>query len=61
MMGQWYGGYGGFSFLMPLFFLGIVAVYVILLMAAWRAMKAHESLAGSMKEIAENLKTKKEL
>jgi uncharacterized membrane protein len=60
MMGQWYGGYGGFGFLMPLMFLGIVAVYVILLVVVWRAMKAHESLAGSMKEIAENLKLKRE-
>jgi uncharacterized membrane protein len=60
MMGQWYGGYGGFGLMMPLMFLGIAAVYIILLVAVWRAMKAHESLAGSLKEIAENLKLKRE-
>lgn len=58
MMGQWYGGYGIF---MPLMFLGMVAVYVVFLLAAWRAMRAHESLANSLKEIAESLKYKKEL
>jgi uncharacterized membrane protein len=57
MMGQWYGGFGIF---MPLMFLGMVAVYVVFLLAAWRAMRAHESLANSLKEIAESLKYKKE-
>ena len=57
MMGQWNGVFG---FLGPLMFLGIAAVYIVILIAVWRAMRAHELLASSIKEIAENLKIKKE-
>lgn len=50
-------GYGGMGFMWSLMMLGMVAFYVVLLIAAWRFMRAHESLAASLKELAEKLKT----
>lgn len=44
---------GGFAILMMI---GIVAVYVFLMVAIWRFMTAHESIAESLKIIAQNLK-----
>lgn len=52
-MGQWNGVFG---FLGPLMFLGIAAVYIIFLLAAWRAMRAHEEIASSLKIIADKMK-----
>ena len=37
---------------------GVLIGYVILLMAIWRGMRAHESIALSLKEIASRLKPK---
>lgn len=54
MMGSWFGGM--FSGMWMLMMLGMAAVYIIFLLAAWRAMRAHESLAESVKEIVENMK-----
>ncbi len=34
----------------------IIAVYVFIVVVAWRFMKAHESVAESIKIIAQNLK-----
>lgn len=52
-----YSLFGGFTF----FFVaaGTVAVYIFFMIMAWRFIKAHESMATSMKEIAENLKNNK--
>jgi len=38
-----------------IFILGSIAAGVFFIIAAWKAMRAHESIAGSMKEIAEAL------
>ena len=55
MMGSWFGGiFGGLGVLMMI---GMAAVYIIFLVAAWRAMRAHESIAETIKEIG-NLKPK---
>ncbi len=37
-------------------FIPIVALYVFLLVAVWRFMRAHESIAESIRMIAENMK-----
>ena len=48
---------GGLVFVIWLLMMaGMVAGYVILLLAAWRAMKAHESIAESLIGIANNFK-----
>lgn len=60
-MGSWFyeiGGYGGLINIVMLF--GMVVLYVLFLIAAWKAMRAHQSLAGSVKEFVESMKTKKE-
>lgn len=47
----------GFSILLLIFYMvlifGSIAAVVFFILAAWRAMKAHESIAESMKVIAE--------
>jgi len=35
---------------------GVLLGYIIFLVAVWRGVKAHESLAQSAREIAENLR-----
>lgn len=40
-----------------LIYLGIIAGYIIFLIAVWRVMKAHESVAAALKEIAHNRKS----
>lgn len=42
---------GGAFYVIP-----IVAVYVFMLVVVWRFMRAHESIAESIKSIAENIK-----
>lgn len=37
--------------------IGSIAAIVLVILAIWRAMKAHESIAGSMKEIAAALQS----
>jgi len=39
-----------------LMMIGLVAVYVFIVIVVWRFMRAHESIAESIKSIAENLK-----
>ena len=36
--------------------LGVIAGWIILLIAVWRGMKAHESIAESMKELTSQQK-----
>lgn len=56
MMGIGFGNmFGGMWLLMML---GMAAVYIIFLVAAWRAMRAHEAMANTLRDIAENLRTK---
>jgi len=45
--------FGGFGALMAV---GIVAVYIFVAVVVWRFMRAHESIAESIKSIAENIK-----
>ena len=40
------------------YFLAVVGVMIVVLVALWRAMRAHESIAESMKIIAEAQSTK---
>lgn len=57
MMG-WYGG-GMMGFLGPIVMvIGLAAFYIVFLVAAWRLMRAHESLAETLKEIAQSLRSK---
>lgn len=39
--------------------IGCVVVMAIMVIAFWRAMRAHQSIAGSLKQIADTLKTDK--
>jgi hypothetical protein len=41
-----------------IYFLAVVGVLIFLLVVLWRAMRAHESIAKSMKTIAEAQSTK---
>jgi len=54
----------GFGIALMVFYVflmvGSIAVMVFMVVAFWKAMRAHESIAGSMKEIAEALQVKKE-
>lgn len=54
MMG--FGNVGMMGFLWPLMMLGMAAIYVILLLALWRIMRAHENLAGAVKDLADKFK-----
>lgn len=47
---------GGFIGILLMF--GIIAAYVIIIVAAWRLMRAHESLAESLRDIALSLRNK---
>ena len=50
---------GGLFFVVwLLMMLGMVVGYIFLLVAVWRGMKAHESIAETMRDIANNLKPK---
>ncbi|MHB9093438.1 MAG: hypothetical protein ACYC21_02100 [Eubacteriales bacterium] len=50
---------GGLFFLVWLaMMIGMVVGYVVIIIAVWRGMKAHESIAGTLKEISDNLRTK---
>lgn len=49
-----------FGVLYVIFMIGCIVAVVITVLAIWRAMKAHESIAGSMQEIAAALKGRKE-
>lgn len=40
--------------------IGTFAIYIIAVLALWKAMKAHESLANSVKIIADNFKLNKD-
>jgi len=40
------------------FMIGIAVSYIIMLIAAWRAMRAHEKLADKVGEIADKLSVK---
>lgn len=54
MMG--YGNFGIIGFMWPLMMLGMAAAYIVLLLALWRIMRAHEILAGAVKDLAEKFK-----
>ena len=41
------------------FMMGVVIVWIVLLVAVWRAMKAHESIADSLNSIASTLAAKR--
>ncbi|WP_156896733.1 hypothetical protein [Desulfovirgula thermocuniculi] len=51
-MMMWYGGTAGIGMMMFL----MVIFYVVILIMAWKFVKAHESLAESLKIIAQHLK-----
>lgn len=53
-MGQMFGA--AFFIIWALIMIGSVAAFIILVIAIWRAMKAHESVAVSLREIAFNLR-----
>jgi len=54
-------GFGlGLMVFYMLLIVGSIAAMVFMVVAFWKAMRAHESIAGSMKEIAEALQVKKE-
>jgi Na+/proline symporter len=45
---------GGIGFLLWLVMMvGMIAAWILFLVAIWRGMKAHESIAESMKQIAQ--------
>lgn len=50
--------YGIFGLIWLLFFAGWLGVIVVFLVAVWRAMKAHESMAASAKEAVDLLRSK---
>ncbi len=53
------GVMGGLAFVIwLLMMLGMVTGYVIFLVGWWRAMKAHEFIANTLRDIANNLKFK---
>jgi len=58
MMWNYGGNYPMFSGMMIFMMIGMVAAYIILLLAAWRLMRAHENIAESIKNITQNFKAK---
>ena len=48
----------GFMIVWFIFMVGMVIGYAFMLVALWRASKAHQAIAESVKEIAEHLKLK---
>ena len=59
MMWNYGGGtYPMLSWMMPLMMIGMAALGIILIIAAWRLMRADEQIAESIKEISQTLKTK---
>ncbi len=49
---------GGFFFIFWLLTMGAIVVgYLVLLVAVWRGMKAHEAIAQTMKELVLHLKS----
>ncbi|MFZ5632376.1 MAG: hypothetical protein ACOY40_05960 [Bacillota bacterium] len=55
MWGNWGFGIPAFGLLMVLV---MAAFYVIVLVAFWRLMRAHESIAENLKHLSINLKEK---
>ena len=54
MQGQMAPALGGIFFILWLIMMiGVVAGWVIFLVAIWRGMKAHESVAESLQQIAQ--------
>jgi len=51
-------GEGLLVMVMGLVWLGALAGYVIFLIAMWRAMRAHESIAATVRELADHLRSK---
>ena len=41
-----------------LMFFGAITAYVVLLVAVWKLMRAHESIADSVRELVEHLRYK---
>jgi len=58
MMWNYGGSYQMFSGMMIFMMVGMLAAYIILLLAAWRLMRAHERIAESIKEIMQYFKFK---
>lgn len=58
MMWNFAGNYPMFSGWMFMMMICMLAAYIILLLAAWRLMRAHEHIAESIKEITLYLKSK---
>jgi len=48
------GAAAGVMLLPTLMTIGIFAVWILAIIALWRGMKAHESIAESMRRIAQN-------
>ena len=54
--------FGGiFFFLWFVMMMAMVAGYVILLVALWRGMKAHESIARTLEQIADSMPLRSKL
>ena len=49
--------FGVFAIFYVLFILGMVAAWIVVVVAIWRGMKAHESLAASMRVVAHRMHT----
>jgi hypothetical protein len=61
MMGQYVGyGNGMYWLWMSIMMLAMAAGWIILLLALWRTMKANQSIARSMEEIATKLGSKQQ-
>ncbi|MFB3895811.1 MAG: hypothetical protein ACE14V_05860 [bacterium] len=48
----------GFMIIWVILMGGMVIGYIFMLIALWRASKAHQAIAASVKDIAEHLKSK---
>ena len=53
------GMFGGIMMLvMVIFYVGTIVGWVFFIVAAWRLMRAHERVAGILREIAQGLRSK---
>ena len=58
MMWNYGGNYPMLSGIMSLMMIGMAAICILFIIAAWRLMRAHEHIAESIKEITQTLKSK---
>ena len=57
---QYHGPSAGFGVFAFLLMIGAIALWILLIVAVWRAMKAHESIADSMRDIAQRMRERHE-